>query len=1392
MNKNSKFAKLGVLVLLVAMTFTLAACSDDDDGDTTNMYNVGGEITGLNSGDSAIVEITVDNGNPVTKTVTSENSAWNKKKIEEGSKVKIEAYDEAGNYKFTAKDSGDNPVTIDSLNANNTINFTAEEDVNEDEVVSISSVNDITATIKEGADYSLPQTVDVEVAEQEETVEVNVNWNGKVDVYDNSEQTIEGELELGAGVKNPDNLTAKATITVEMDAENYEEATPESVAAQLKQVNNFANLNSITENLTLPQEMNFAGNEYDVEWSTNSDVIDTATGEVNRPAVGAEDATVELTATLDYQGVSNQAKGANQVTIEVTVVSEAAGISGISTIEDSAQFNEANQYKPEVKVKIDFNVPVSKDSEFQLSGKANIRDVEYSDESTVIVTITDYIWDAELDLSQVKFQDQEFDEEQATKGYDLEVGTGDLEEPYIEVITDTQDVLVRPDDTSERANLDFKFGGALKQLYDKLDGDLTASLDLSTQGGYGSITSDINVEDASAEDVGLTPGDISEKRTTRVEADTFAVKDTDRGVEYDFFRYTPTGKSPDITFHLDSDEHEDDNEDNLLIKKETSQYGISNVIANQADRLTVNLNRDLANETEKEEVVSFFKKMTIDNDKKRDLDDFKYLSDKVNVDKVKVKDANTLILILDVANDGPLRDHAQHRVDLEEESEYTVYEDEAGNEVDQENADIKVNITVGVTGDYSPFLEDTDNVRMLRVETSEDSNNLEDYQIRVYFSETLNSSEQENSVRKLENWTINGRNLDTELPSKNGTVNIKVENSNDEELDGKTGDTVLINFENVADRREFIANAENGGRDEHKIVVSGAGDWASVSDDNNIVSTEGVNYDGIDINVDTEVELIKESPEQYLVRVDNAVNPVKADDIELYYGSEEYTGENGTAIDAKAVTELQSGLFLVELTEDWTQIHDTDGTGDNYYDSVEDTITVEVAGLTNVWEEELDIADRVDTVELTEDTSSPYTINPEDKDNIRDGAGIEVLTTEYDDNINNAGQARITMNEPVQWKDRNKVYTSPNSTPSQSQDKKVPKITIQYVRTDSDSDRTVDGEIKELDNTLSPTAAKVDIESDRRDYSAIIQPEEELESGNWKLVARELSDDVGNTMATEVKKFSVEKTDDPVDPDPDPEPELTINDIEAGLVKVEHHQKVDIKPYGEETRERDVVHIVYSKEMDIDEMTDTENYSLNHTSLPAQDTNIVRGLVGYEDDKYSEFANPKEYPHDNYKIAWEYSKVGTNEYNILPKIVKPGTNLNLDIDGDGENETNYDGESNEDYISSQGEAEKLKSSYKAATIILPAGFLSESSSWTIEIQGVETTAGEEINKRSSIPFVNAALEDNDVYEFKEMENDYSHGEYVTDENGYLDNNVLGRGSYSLDVLDTQTLNILTK
>jgi hypothetical protein len=338
--------------------------------------------------------------------------------------------------------------------------------------------------------------------------------------------------------------------------------------------------------------------------------------------------------------------------------------------------------------------------------------------------------------------------------------------------------------------------------------------------------------------------------------------------------------------------------------------------------------------------------------------------------------------------------------------------------------------------------------------------------------------------------------------------------------------------------------------------------------------------------------------------------------------------------------------------------------------------------------------------------------------------------------------------------------------------------------------------IKRLDSTLAPTAAKADIESDRRDYSVIVEPEsgEELGAGNWKLVARELSDDVGNTMATEVKKFSVEKTDD--DPvDPDPEPELTINDIEAGLVKVEHHQKVDVNPYKSETRERDVVHIVYSKKMKITgngSMLRAENYLLGKDSLPEQNTSIVRGIVGYEADKYSEFANPKEYPHDNYQIAWEYSKVGTNEYDILPKILKPGTTLNLDLDGDGENETNYDGKSNEDYISSQGQPENLYSSYKAATIILPAGFLSESSSWTINIQGVKTAAGQQINKRSTIPFVNAALVDNDAYEFKEMENDYSHGEYVTDENGYLDNNVLGRGSYSLDVLDAQTLNILTK
>ena len=214
--RNSKFAKFGVLVLLLAMTFTLAACSDDDGGGSVTIKDVeelsAVEVSYNTSGDDAItnlpetVKVTLSNNDVKEPTV-----AW--EVPEDYSATTPGTYTFTGKYQISDVDDlkgQTNEVTVDVT--------VKEEQVTELTVDSVSAVNE---TISEGADYQLPDTVTAEIKENDETVELNVNWNGEVNVYDVGEQTFEGELVEKEGYVIPEDAKAEATITVELNPDNY-------------------------------------------------------------------------------------------------------------------------------------------------------------------------------------------------------------------------------------------------------------------------------------------------------------------------------------------------------------------------------------------------------------------------------------------------------------------------------------------------------------------------------------------------------------------------------------------------------------------------------------------------------------------------------------------------------------------------------------------------------------------------------------------------------------------------------------------------------------------------------------------------------------------------------------------------------------------------------------------------------------------------------------------------------------------------------------------------------------------------------------------------------------------------------------------------------------------
>lgn len=390
----------------------------------------------------------------------------------------------------------------------------------------------------------------------------------------------------------------------------------------------------------------------------------------------------------------------------------------------------------------------------------------------------------------------------------------------------------------------------------------------------------------------------------------------------------------------------------------------------------------------------------------------------------------------------------------------------------------------------------------------------------------------------LENYQIDG----VQLSNKDYWGEIEVVETNEETTTGSNGSNSLKKLsekdpsEDNADTKGEIKVGTYGKRNvvtiklsrdrylqagrTHRISIANVGDWAAKTDkERNIVSTEGFDFDVAADNSTPTFTATAMSPEQYLlefssdimvanegdrIRTDNsAVLPsvIKLESknangswSEISNGSTE-TGKNNLKITRVKEDGTLTNKYLVEVKRDWTEVYNTSSTRDNYYRHAY-RLTIDAEKILNPVNGNKNAAlsvELTDDVIRTPDSTSPAI------DKIEDAEG-------------NIGSYNVFMTEPVKLSQKANIE---GLTPSQSQqggnassNMGVPTPEAQFVHVEDG--RTVEGIIESNEFV------------DAYDQIINVAPETELGNGEWDLIVRSISDDIGNTAATLTKRISVD------------------------------------------------------------------------------------------------------------------------------------------------------------------------------------------------------------------------------------------------------------------------------
>jgi hypothetical protein len=381
-------------------------------------------------------------------------------------------------------------------------------------------------------------------------------------------------------------------------------------------------------------------------------------------------------------------------------------------------------------------------------------------------------------------------------------------------------------------------------------------------------------------------------------------------------------------------------------------------------------------------------------------------------------------------------------------------------------------------------------------------------------------------------------------PSTQAGIDIGILNDETEELEV---------YSDTADNRSWVTiqlkeegyellNKTPGGI--NYLVVSDIGDYASLQDgERNLSDTQYITFESPTPPRAPEVEtIVRQSPEQYKITFSQSLRePLTTDNIIFEYlqnGSYPLNGELPVTLDdeeTKSVrlSQLSAKVYLLELNADWTVIRNTPVSGISYYNALNNRVRITVQSIPNV----APIVNKFGTP--LADTPSR---KPEFTLTMDAGAGASpyVDKIEYtavsDEHAN--GLVTINMNEPVQ------INVNDSAHPEFSTIPLSPNITqlntgklygtldydaTQYTYiTSGDKRSAIDPPrfyFVKLDADGNPTGTTIlgnPKAVDEEDKVITVEPERPLtETGRWRMTYEAISDDHGNTNASDSVDFDV-------------------------------------------------------------------------------------------------------------------------------------------------------------------------------------------------------------------------------------------------------------------------------
>lgn len=451
--------------------------------------------------------------------------------------------------------------------------------------------------------------------------------------------------------------------------------------------------------------------------------------------------------------------------------------------------------------------------------------------------------------------------------------------------------------------------------------------------------------------------------------------------------------------------------------------------------------------------------------------------------------------------------------------------------------------------------------------------------ITVRFSESVDLT-----ATDPNNWTIDG----TLLSNAKWGSNAKPATIDLGKFDPAKGEDkrhyVTITLGKDADGKQIYFGAGK-----HSVQAANVGDWATGTDSNNRMNTQTLDFN---ISVDDTAPAAKvtvQSPEQFLIdyNVSTDVDETKFADYVKLQVQDAASAEGWTDVTDPGITitKPEDDKYLVELDNDWTQALTTSTSKKNYFNFTY-RLVVDKEAVINP-------GNGIKSAEQIFVLKSGSA-------NVENGRIMEIADTKSPE-INDIVEVtkgtvfKALMSEPVKI-----VDASEHETLSEKQDpanggKGLPTPTAEFI--------AADGSV-----TIQATVVGY---ADAYDTELEIKPDYELPGGEWTLVLRSISDDIGNTAATLTKDFTVEGA---APTDPGFKVDWAFADVDDDFV---------VEPIDADDTDKkyDYIVIKFTDSIaitgDFKNALKTSNYTLNGEELPSG-TQIFADIVGIDEDNVTD------------------------------------------------------------------------------------------------------------------------------------------------------------------------------